>query len=101
MARLSFLLDEDVDPLLAAVLRMRGVDAVSAQDVGLRAADDEELLAHAAREGRVLMTHNVVDFVTLSGEWARAGSRHAGVLVGRQIGFKVLLRRVSRPAATG
>lgn len=96
MAKVSILLDEDVDPLLAAVLRMCGVDAIAAQDAGLRSADDEALLQFAAREGRVLLTHNVSDFVKLAREWAGARRSHAGILVGRQVGFKVLLRRVSK-----
>lgn len=96
MARVSLFLDEDVDPLLAAVLRMRGVDAISAQEAGLRSVNDEDLLEGAARQGRVLVTHNVADFVKLAREWAGVHRNHAGILVGRQMGFKGLLRRVSK-----
>ena len=93
---IALLLDEDVDPLLAGTLRMRGVDAVSVHGIGLRGADDEAVLKRAAFKGRVLMSHNVADFLMLAGDWARRGQRHAEILVSRQVSFKTLLRRVSK-----
>lgn len=89
-------LDEDVDPLLAGTLRLRGIDAVSVHHLGLRGAPDHELLERATAEGRVLMTHNITDFVGLATRWAQAGRVHAGIVVSRQVSFKILLRRATK-----
>jgi hypothetical protein len=58
---LRFLADENLDgDLLRALLRRRpGLDVVRVQDAGLASADDAAILAWAAREGRVLLTHDV------------------------------------------
>jgi hypothetical protein len=79
---LSFLLDEDVPPAVAAGLRARGVDAISVYEIGRagqRIADGDQL-AYAASEGRVLVTYNRDDFQALDGEWRRDGRSHAGIL---------------------
>lgn len=45
----------------APTLRASGVDVVSAHELGLFGAADEEHLAIAAHDGRVLFTCNVAD----------------------------------------
>ena len=47
------------DILRALFRREPGIDMVRAQDVGLTGCDDETLLAWAAQQGRVLLTHDV------------------------------------------
>lgn len=63
---LRFLADENIDPDLVQGVRRRvdDVDIVSVQDVGLRTADDPEILQWAAEEGRILISH---DIRTMSG----------------------------------
>ena len=60
-ARLRFLADEDFDnAILRGVLRrQQDVDIVRVQDVGLSGKHDTLVLAWAAKEGRVLLTHDV------------------------------------------
>jgi predicted nuclease of predicted toxin-antitoxin system len=53
-----FLLDADVDPRLAAVLRRLGWNVRTADEAGLSGHPDENVLAHAKREDRVLITHD-------------------------------------------
>ncbi|MFN2270846.1 MAG: DUF5615 family PIN-like protein [Anaerolineae bacterium] len=57
----SLLADENLDGnIVRGVLRrVRGVDIVRVQDVGLTGADDPAVLAWAADQGRVLITHDV------------------------------------------
>jgi len=43
--------------------------------------DDEEVLALATAEGRVLVTHKVTDFPEILRERAASGRSHAGVIV--------------------
>ncbi len=89
-------LDADVDVKLAAYLRNAGYDCVSAREVGNEALDDEPQLAFATREGRVLLTHNIQDFVSIFERWWHAGRNHSGVVVSQQIPLGELQRRVMR-----
>ncbi len=74
-------LDEDLSPRIAESLRKRGIDAVSAHDVGNVQVSDREQLAHAAREGRCLVTRNARHFVVLSQEAIARQEPHAGILL--------------------
>lgn len=98
-------LDEDVRPLLARLLRDRGWDTVAAGEASRLGASDDEQLAWAATQGRVLVTHNATDFVALAAAWTRVGREHAGILVAPQAPIGWLLREVvmslaKRPSAT-
>ena len=59
----AFLIDEMFPTAAAALLRdTYGHDAVHVAEVGLRAAEDAHVAAAARREGRAVVTENVVDF---------------------------------------
>ena len=53
--------DENLKGALVRGLLRRNptLDIVRAQDAGLQGADDEQILAWTAREGRVLLTHDI------------------------------------------
>jgi len=57
---LHFLADEDFDGrLLSGILRrLPGLDIVRVQDVGLRTREDAVLLAWAAKDSRLMLTHD-------------------------------------------
>lgn len=73
-------LDEDLSPRIARALRRKGIDAVSAYEVGNLQLSDWEQLAYAAREGRCLVTRNARHFVLLSQEAIRRQQPHAGIV---------------------
>ena len=50
--------DEDVDVLIADLLRARGFNVLTTRDAGRLYATDEEQLAIAVAEHRTLFTHN-------------------------------------------
>ena len=78
----AVLLDADVPPALAEALRARGHDVVAASgSTVLESLSDADLLAEAMRQGRVLLTFNVVDFVALTRDLAHTGRSHAGVIL--------------------
>ena len=54
-----FLTDEDFNNDVLRGLQRRVVDVVRVQDLGLRGASDVDVLARAAVENRVLLTHDV------------------------------------------
>lgn len=76
------LLDEMLSPAIAVELSCAGFDcrAVSS-DAALRGVPDGEVLETAAREGRVLVTDNIRDYVPLSNAWASQGRMHAGLIL--------------------
>jgi len=85
----ALLLDADVPPALADALQKLGYDVLAASgDPALGSLSDAELLAEAARQDRVVVTFNVVDFVALTRELARANRAHGGVILIHSRTFK-------------
>jgi predicted nuclease of predicted toxin-antitoxin system len=60
-----FLADENFnhDVLRGLQRRVAHLDIVRVRDVGLRGASDDDVLAHAGAEDRVLLTHDVSTLV--------------------------------------
>jgi len=78
------------------------LDIVRIQDVGLSGADDPAVLEWAAREGRVLLTHDVTTMTRYAYERVRAGQSMPGVFevrraipIGRAIEDVLLLAECS------
>ncbi|MEW6249347.1 MAG: DUF5615 family PIN-like protein [Planctomycetota bacterium] len=71
---IRFHLDENVHGAVADALRRRGIDATTPSDAGLCGATDEQHLAYAGRERRVIITHDV-DLLRLHAR----GAEHAGI----------------------
>ena len=63
--KLKFHLDESVSNAIAKGLRMRGIDVTTSPEEGLIGASDEERLAYALSQGRVVFTFDD-DFLVLS-----------------------------------
>lgn len=62
---ISLYLDEDVNVLVAKLLRARGFDAITARDAGQLHATDAEQFTYAVDQARTLVTHNRTDFKEL------------------------------------
>lgn len=73
--------DEDFDNRIVRGLlrRNRGLDIVRVQDIGLSEADDPAILEWAAREGRVLLTHDASTMTRHAYDRVRAGAPMPGV----------------------
>jgi predicted nuclease of predicted toxin-antitoxin system len=80
-APLRYLLDEGVHPEAAAAARGLGLDAVSVHEVGRRGRTDYDQLRLAATDGRIVVTRNRDDYITLTVEAFRTGEPHHGVLI--------------------
>jgi len=78
---LRFLLDEDLNPAIAAAGRGLGLDVVSIHDIGRRRLGDREQLLFAAAEGRVFVTRNRDDFIRLTVSFYQAGEAHPGLII--------------------
>ena len=78
---MKFYLDEDISPKVSVILRKRGIDAVSAHETGMLGASDERQLSFAAAEGRVMVTRNRDDFITLTVQFFEALKQHNGLII--------------------
>lgn len=74
-------LDEDVDVLVAKLLRSRQFDATTTIDAGQAGREDEEQLQFATDRGMCVVTRNRSDFEELAGKWYAAGRSHAGIVI--------------------
>ena len=73
-------LDEDVDVVIADLLRARGFVARTTQEENRVGATDEQQLEHATEQGKTFLTHDRVHFEALIQRWFQEGrgSHHRG-----------------------
>jgi hypothetical protein len=73
--------DENLNNKLVRGLQRlnRGIDILRVQDAGLRGADDPAVLAWAAAENRVLLTHDVATMARFAYQRVAAGLDMPGV----------------------
>ena len=76
---IRFYLDENVQVVIADQVRLRGIDVVTARDLGTLADSDLNHLARATQMSCVLCTHDD-DYLQL----AASGVPHTGMVIGRQ-----------------
>jgi predicted nuclease of predicted toxin-antitoxin system len=88
-------LDEDVSVLVAALLRARGFDVVTARDQGMLGRSDAEQLARAASLGRCIFTHNRFDYEELQRWYVGSHQKHCGIIVGSRRDVYELARRAA------
>ena len=73
-------LDEDVDVLVADLLRARGFVATTTRDAGKLQASDAEQMACAVGRQETLLTHNRADF-ELARTYLATGQSHHGIII--------------------
>ena len=88
--------DADVHGGLAAQVRRRGFDAISAYEAGNAALDDSDQLEYAVSQRRAILTCNARHFEPLLEEWWQADRKHYGVIISEQVPIGEMLRRVIR-----
>lgn len=98
---LRILLDAHVSArVIATELRADGHDVLAVSEKpALEGLDDSAVLEMAARERRILVTHDVKDFPPLLRLWSESGQSHSGCIVVHGIGhgeFGRVLRGLRR-----
>ncbi len=94
---LFFAADENFNhDIVRGLLRRRpDLNIVLAQEAGLSGADDPTILEWAAREGRVLLTHDVSTITRCAYERIRAGKGIPGVFeVSRDIPIGIVIEDI-------
>jgi hypothetical protein len=88
---LRFVADENLNGAITrGLLRRRpGLDVVRIQDIGLSGIGDPDLLAWAANERRLILTHDTTTLRQFAEDRVRAGQRMPGVF---EVGEHLLIR---------
>ena len=90
-------LDEDaMRASIVRALRARHVDVATALEANLIGCPDEEHLACATGQGRVLFSFNRGDFAQLHQMYLAGGRHHAGIVISDQLATGVIPRRLLR-----
>jgi predicted nuclease of predicted toxin-antitoxin system len=76
------LLDEQLSPQIAVLLRHAGYDVLAVADRDdLVGCSDRIVFETASSEGRALVTNNIKDFRPLAAEWLATGRTHPGLIL--------------------
>ncbi|MGN6813657.1 MAG: DUF5615 family PIN-like protein [Thermomicrobiales bacterium] len=79
--------DHNIARQLVSLLRRAGYDVLTADEIGLAAAKDDQQLLTAAQRGRTLLTYDAKDFWLLHRAWLRwtgawnVSRQHRGILL--------------------
>ncbi len=71
--------DENIESAIVAGLRRRGIEVISARDIGDLGKSDEYHLENASELEAVIVTHDV-DFLKIAHQWQQGGKEHKGIL---------------------
>ena len=87
-------LDEDVDVLIADLVRARSFQAMTTQETGQTGKNDTEQLAYAVGQQKTLLTHNRSDFESLAQHYLAAGQTHYGIIIATRRSPYEIVRRL-------
>ncbi len=87
-------LDEDVHKRVAAALRLRHFDVISAHEIDRLGANDDVQLQFAAENNRALFTFNTMHYLHLHQAWLQEHKAHAGIIVSDQLPMGETIRRL-------
>ncbi len=74
-------LDEDVDVLIAELIRARGFSATTTVEAEQLHHDDDAQLAYAVAHDKTFVTHNRADFEKRAEAYFAAGHVHPGIII--------------------
>lgn len=92
----SLYLDEDVDILIARLIRARGFAVLTTQEAGNLGVDDAAQFAYAVSIGSVFLTHNRADFDKLARQYLEEGKTHYGLIIAIRRPAYEIARRLLR-----
>lgn len=80
MTSLRFYFDTHIAKAVAIQLRLKGVEVIRCEEVGMAEADDVEHLEYATANRLMLVSHDR-DFWDIHADWLGQGLRHAGIVL--------------------
>lgn len=86
--------DEDVDVLVASLLRSRGFEATTAHQARQLGKTDVEQLEYAVSQGAAILTHNRTDFEDLAREYFEQEKLHHGIIIAVRNPYQEIVQRL-------
>ena len=87
-------LDEDIDVLIADLIRPHGFEIVTTMEVARKSKSDPEQLEYATTEKFTIVTHNRSDFEQLAQKYFDSGQTHYGIIISVQRISSEIVRRL-------
>jgi predicted nuclease of predicted toxin-antitoxin system len=87
-------LDEDVDVLIADLLRSRGFAATTARQSGQLGKTDAEQLEYAMGQDAAILTHNRTDFEDLARQYFEQEKSHTGIIIAARNPYQEIVARL-------
>ncbi|MBA4121234.1 MAG: DUF5615 family PIN-like protein [Acidobacteria bacterium] len=74
-------LDEDVNVLIAELVRLQKFKSLTASEVGRKGKTDAEQLEYAAQNGYAILTHNRIDYEELARDYFAKDKTHREIII--------------------
>lgn len=74
-------LDEDVNVLIAELVRLQNFKSLTASEAGRKGKTDAEQLEYATRNGYAILTHNRTDYERLAQDYFANDKTHRGIII--------------------
>ncbi|NES98326.1 MAG: hypothetical protein F6K32_24710 [Desertifilum sp. SIO1I2] len=87
-------LDEDVDVLVATLLRSRGFEATTQNQAEQLGKTDVEQLEYAVSQRAAILTHNRTDFEELARGYFEQGKLHYGIIISVRNPYQEIVQRL-------
>ena len=85
--------DEDVDVLIAELIRAHGFSVLTTLEANNLRSSDEAQLKFATTQGRIFLTHNRVHFELLAQQYFESGKEHDGIIIAvRRSPYEIMRR---------
>jgi predicted nuclease of predicted toxin-antitoxin system len=91
---IDIMLDEDVNVLVAEIVRSRGFNVITTSEIGRNGKSDEEQLEFSSQNQYAILTHNRIDFENLAKEYFVEGKTHCGVIIAVRRAPQEIARRL-------
>ena len=89
-------LDEDVDVLIADLLKAYGFSALTTRDADQCQNSDADQLTYAVMQQKALLTHNRVHFEALATSYFEENKTHWGIIIAvRRSSYEIVQRLLS------
>ncbi|HEY9752007.1 MAG TPA: DUF5615 family PIN-like protein [Coleofasciculaceae cyanobacterium] len=86
-------LDEDVDVLVASLLRSRGSESTTAHQARQLGRSDAEQLKYAVSQSAAILTHNRIDFENLARKYFEQKKLHYGIIIAVRNPYQEIVQR--------
>ena len=87
-------LDEDVNILVAEIVRSRGFSIITTSKVKRKGKSDDEQLEFAVENEYTILTHNRIDFESLAQNYFALNKNHYGIIIAARHSPQEIARRL-------